>query len=132
MPAQRLLPETCKDLDVRALAAPAVRQPGMLPDTEDPGWVIATVTAAARRRCAGQREQLGLGSGRSLSLASVAQPDPAAPTFGGGMAAWGTLKARYTLLDVPGAGVAVIWSWTFDRLAVLDDNQAFVDSVTLG
>jgi hypothetical protein len=58
--------------------------------------------------------------------------DPAAPTFGTGMAAWGTLKARYTLMDVPGAGVVVIWSWTFDRLAVLDGNQAFVDSVSFG
>ena len=48
------------------------------------------------------------------------------------MAAWSTLKARYTLMDVPGAGVAVIWSWTFDRSAVLDGNQAFVDSVTFG
>ena len=69
---------------------------------------------------------------KGAPLLGMHNTDPAAPTFGTGMAAWSTLKARYTLMDVPGAGVAVIWSWTFDRSAVLDGNQAFVDSVTFG
>ncbi len=69
---------------------------------------------------------------KGAPLLGLHNSDPAAPTFGTGMAAWGTLKARYTLLDVPQAGVTVIWSWTFDRFAVLDGNQSFIDSVTFG
>jgi hypothetical protein len=67
--------------------------------------------------------------------------DPAAPTFtntGGNMGmgrtgGWGGLvRARYTLVDVPGAGVTVIWSWTLGPSALLDGNQAYIDSITFG
>lgn len=59
-----------------------------------------------------------------------------APAFVGhtGNAGYGTdLKGDYTLVDVPGAGVTVIWSWTLqpDR-QVLDGNQRFVDGLSFG
>ena len=59
--------------------------------------------------------------------------NPAAPTFVGTntqMGAWGNLRARYTLVDVPGAGLTVIWSWTLDNPTALAGNQAFIDSIS--
>ncbi len=58
-----------------------------------------------------------------------------APTFGRSYKAnfgyRADLTGQYTLLDVPGAGVIVIWSWTLnhgDR--VLAANQAFIDGLS--
>ncbi len=58
-----------------------------------------------------------------------------APTFvgsGSTSAAYGDrLNGDYTLVDVPGAGVTVIWSWTqLPDLDVLKDNQAYVDGLS--
>ncbi len=94
---------------------------------------FAVPTAVVRTTVGGKPAyQVDVVLKKGAPLRSMHNTDPAAPTFGSGMAAWGTLKARYTLLDVPGAGVTVIWSWTFDRFAVLGGNQAFIDSVTFG
>jgi hypothetical protein len=57
-----------------------------------------------------------------------------APTFTDGhettMGYNSTLAGEYTLLDIPGAGVTVLWSWTLDvprsRLA---GNRAFIDGL---
>jgi hypothetical protein len=62
---------------------------------------------------------------------------PVAPTFGNRenieMGYNQTLVGDYTLLDVPRAGVTVIWSWTLDHPRTeLRDNQALVDSLTFG
>ena len=43
------------------------------------------------------------------------------------------LTGQYTLLDVPGAGVTVIWSWTLNHgNQVLAANQAFIDGLSFG
>lgn len=68
-------------------------------------------------------------------LVALHGSDRSAPTFAGQnteMAAWGQLQGRYTLLDVPGAGVTVIWSWTYDKATVLAGNQAFVHGLSFG
>jgi hypothetical protein len=60
-----------------------------------------------------------------------------APTFGraysDSMGYRPGLTGQYTLLDVPGAGVTVIWSWTVDhRDRVLAANQAFINGLSFG
>lgn len=60
-----------------------------------------------------------------------------APTFGRAYnASFGyraDLTGRYTLIDVPGAGVTVIWSWTLDHgERVLAGNQRLIDGVAFG
>ena len=55
-----------------------------------------------------------------------------APTFANesGQAAYGRdLTGEYTLADVPGAGLTVVWSWTRDG-ADLTPNQAVIDSIS--
>ena len=56
---------------------------------------------------------------------------PVAPTFiddGGQMAYSPSLIGEYTLVDVPGAGLTVIWSWSLDHgPKALAGNQAFID-----
>jgi hypothetical protein len=43
------------------------------------------------------------------------------------------LTGQYTLLDLPGAGVTVIWSWTLDHdMHALAANQAFIDGLSFG
>ena len=57
----------------------------------------------------------------------------AAPTFrttGSGQAAYGPLlSGEYTLVDVPGAGLTVVWSWTLSG-EDLTPNQAVIDSLS--
>jgi hypothetical protein len=57
----------------------------------------------------------------------------AAPTFrtaGSGQAAYGrSLSGEYTLVDVPGAGLTVVWSWTLSG-EDLTPNQAVIDSLS--
>jgi hypothetical protein len=59
-----------------------------------------------------------------------------APTFhaaGVSMGCNRTLTGDYTLLDVPGAGVTVIWSWTLNGpRTLLAGNQAYVDGMSFG
>ena len=56
-----------------------------------------------------------------------------APTFrtaGSGQAAYGRkLSGEYTLADVPGAGLTVVWSWTLSG-EDLTLNQAVIDSLS--
>ena len=55
-----------------------------------------------------------------------------APTFfnESGQAAYGRdLTGEYTLADVPGAGLTVVWSWTREG-ADLTPNQAVIDSIS--
>jgi hypothetical protein len=43
------------------------------------------------------------------------------------------LYGSYTLVDVPGAGVTVIWSWTVEsNHALIAGNQALIDGLTFG
>ena len=42
------------------------------------------------------------------------------------------LTGDYTLVDVPGAGVTVIWSWSFNGESTLRGNQAFIDGLSFG
>jgi hypothetical protein len=57
----------------------------------------------------------------------------AAPTFktpGGGQAAYTlALRGEYTLIDVPRAGLTVVWSWTLSD-EDLAPNQAVIDSLS--
>jgi len=59
-----------------------------------------------------------------------------APTFVGGPVTEGyrqALNGEYTLLDVPGAGVTVIWSWSLGQgPGATLKNQDYVDSLTFG
>ena len=71
-----------------------------------------------------------------VDLPASKNNESAAPTFGG--AVWNaaytpSLRGSYTLLDVPGAGVVVIWSWTLDKdPQALVGNQEFIDGLTFG
>ena len=56
------------------------------------------------------------------------------PTFKNDAATAGfatNLTGDYTVLDVPGVGLTVIWSWTTqpDDRSILDDSQATVDGL---
>jgi len=59
-----------------------------------------------------------------------------APTFVGQPVTEGyrrALTGEYTLLDVPGAGVTVIWSWSLDQApGATVRNQDYVDGLTFG
>lgn len=59
-----------------------------------------------------------------------------APTFAvddGTMGYRPTLIGEYTLLDIPGAGVTVIWSWSQDHPAsALAGNQILIDKLRFG
>lgn len=69
-----------------------------------------------------------------VTLPASKDGEPAAPTFldGDATAAYSrTIIGEYTLLDLPGAGVTVIWSWAVDHASqVLADNQSLVDGLT--
>jgi hypothetical protein len=46
------------------------------------------------------------------------------------LGAWSSMIARYTFVDVPGAGPTVVWSWTFGHTdRALDRNQSLIDSL---
>ena len=59
-----------------------------------------------------------------------------APTFASGPAKAGyspALTGEYTLLDVPGGGVTVIWSWNDNHNGqALAGNQAYIDTLSFG
>jgi hypothetical protein len=59
--------------------------------------------------------------------------EPVAPTFIDGaaqMAYSPSLLGEYTLVDVPGAGITVIWSWSLNHgQKALAGNQAFIDTL---
>jgi hypothetical protein len=60
---------------------------------------------------------------------------PAGPTFSSGVAVASCthhLTGQYTLVDVPGAGVTVIWSWTLGSPSLLAGNQAYVARLSFG
>jgi hypothetical protein len=56
-----------------------------------------------------------------------------APTFAGDGSSMGTgpgLDGEYVLLDVPGAGLTVIWSWSYEKgPEVLTENRRYVDAL---
>jgi len=43
---------------------------------------------------------------------------------------WKCMTARYTFVDIPGAGTASVWDWTFDDPSTLAGNQPLIDSIT--
>ena len=59
-----------------------------------------------------------------------------APTFANGEFTAGVgplLRGTYTLVDQPGGGVAVIWSWHFGQSRPhLGGNRELIDSLRLG
>jgi len=61
---------------------------------------------------------------------------PVAPTFAieGCTAGYrSNLSGNYTLLDVPGGGVTVIWSWTIEpNHSLIAGNQAFIAALRFG
>ena len=69
-------------------------------------------------------------------LVAMKNADQVAPTFTTSYweAAYSPyLTGSYTLLDVPGAGVVVIWSWTMAKDSqALVGNQDFIDGLTFG
>ena len=69
-------------------------------------------------------------------LPAIHGTGPVAPTFTGGPAREGynnTLLGEYTLLDVPGGGVTVIWSWNDSHNGqALAGNQTYVDDLSFG
>jgi hypothetical protein len=75
---------------------------------------------------------------RGVALPAAKAGGNVAPTFGGGRLGGGAgyrpgLTGQYTLLDVPGAGVTVIWSWTMNHgKQALAGNQAFIDGLSFG
>ncbi|HEY7043979.1 MAG TPA: hypothetical protein VH419_09960 [Nocardioidaceae bacterium] len=42
---------------------------------------------------------------------------------------WDTMISQYTFVDLPGAGVTMIWSWSFDGERSFVANQQVVDSI---
>lgn len=91
-----------------------------------------TPTTVGGRRAWLVSAELGPGA----LLPSIKDGRPAAPTFKNGGATAGYTKiltGQYTLLDLPHAGVTVIWSWSENHGAqALVDNQAYVDSLRFG
>ncbi|MDP9241489.1 MAG: hypothetical protein M3O55_12780 [Actinomycetota bacterium] len=88
------------------------------------------------------RVSAGLKPGAQLAVVKLGEGD-VAPTFTEDnkttdsnrttMAYNRTLTGDYTLVDVPGAGVTVIWSWTVGHpRATLAGNQAFVNGLSFG
>jgi hypothetical protein len=59
-----------------------------------------------------------------------------APTFAdedGGTAGYRPgLTGAYTLVDVPGAGVTVIWSWSANGKSPIPDDHQFIDGLSFG
>ena len=56
-------------------------------------------------------------------LAPAAQPGIVLGSYPG-------MVARYTFVDLPGSGTAVVWSWDFLGGRTLDRNQAIVDTIS--
>ncbi len=73
----------------------------------------------------------------SAPLLAVKSGSVAAPTFAGASTATAgyssTVTGEYTLVDVPGAGVTVIWSWTAPQTkGDLTENRAYVQGLSFG
>ncbi|MDQ1605078.1 MAG: hypothetical protein QOE01_2923 [Actinomycetota bacterium] len=71
-----------------------------------------------------------------LLPATKAGLDNVAPTFKGRSGTEGynrALTGDYTLVQLPHAGVTVIWSWAFEHSrARLAGNQAYIDGLSFG
>ncbi len=70
-------------------------------------------------------------------LLAAKSGNDAAPTFAGAPPATAgyspTLTGEYTLVDVPGAGVTVIWSWASPQTkGDLTENRAYVQGLSFG
>jgi hypothetical protein len=60
---------------------------------------------------------------------------PVAPAFavdGGTTGYRPGLIGDYTLVNVPGAGVTAIWSWSADGKSPIPDNRAFIEGLSFG
>jgi hypothetical protein len=72
-----------------------------------------------------------------VPLKAAKSGEPCGPLFraGAGTTAGitATLQGEYVVLDTPGAGVTVIWFWTYDSdKGVLLDSTAYLDHLTFG
>jgi hypothetical protein len=86
-----------------------------------PAWTVQVQLRAPGRLGVADCNQLTI---RCMPV--LIMPDAASTVLG----AWGPMIARYTFVDVPGAGPTVIWSWTFGHTDhALHENQSLVDSL---
>jgi hypothetical protein len=72
---------------------------------------------------------------RGAALPASKEIGPVAPTFAvpGGTAGYRPgLSGNYTLVDVPGAGVTVIWSWSANGRSPIPDDHDFIDGLSFG
>lgn len=95
-----------------------------------------TDTTTTRRTLGSRTAWLVRGTLRPGAALPATKGYPVAPTFANGSFTAGVgpgLRGTYTLVDQPGGGVAVIWSWQFgeDRLH-LAGNREFIDSLRIG
>jgi hypothetical protein len=70
------------------------------------------------------------------ALGAEKNHEPAAPTFRTSVATSAVterLHGQYVLLDTPGAGVTVIWIWTYDPSgSALENGKSYLDRLTFG
>jgi hypothetical protein len=86
-----------------------------------PAWTVQVQLRAPGHRGVADCNQLTI---RCMPV--LMMPDAASTVLG----AWGAMIARYTFVDVPGAGPTVVWSWTFGHGDhALDRNQSLIDSL---
>ena len=93
---------------------------------------VRPVTIGGRH---GYLVDVALRPGADLPATKAGHPAGITFTAGHGSAAVSAQlkRARYVLIDVPGAGVAVIWSWTYGGpVSDLEVNQPLADSVRFG
>jgi hypothetical protein len=112
----------------RALAEWVSRRPFLRSGTvqRTPMGRLPAWTVQVRLRAPGR---LGVADCNQLTtrcMPVLIMPNAASTVLG----AWGRMIARYTFVDVPGAGPTVVWSWTFGHTdQALDANQSLIDSL---
>jgi hypothetical protein len=86
-----------------------------------PAWTVQVRLRAPGRLGVADCNQL-----TTRCMPVLAMPAPNSTVLG----AWGPMIARYTFVNVPGAGPTVIWSWTFGAThRALNANQSLIDSL---
>jgi hypothetical protein len=85
-----------------------------------PGWTVQVQLRTPARAGVAECNQL-----TTRCMPVLVLPDTSTV-----LGAWGPMIARYTFVNVPGAGPTVIWSWTFgDTDHALKENQSLIDSL---
>ena len=79
--------------------------------------LIFTATHGSDRRAPGLDRRCRRRARRTCWTGQLQQGDRVFPTMLQGdhvIGAWAGLTSRYTILDLPGAGITVVWSWGLD------------------